>query len=256
MKKVNEKGFTLAELLIVVAIIAILVAIAIPTFSDQLERSREAVDISNLRSAYSQALTKILTVPTKVYPVVVEFKQQDEGWTSDTSDLPFKLPTDDSGNITFKPVASDGTKTLFFMKKNVNDDKIEVKDTQPTATDGADLVPVKYSIAEDKKPKFEDEEPKVGTPITAVEVKFEDFYDDTATVDTPTTLVAIDFGGIKGLEYESMINGTTNAVEGFKITGTAKAAVTTATTITFYMLDKNGVLGYYDVTGVTVDGRG
>ena len=39
MKK-KRKGFTLAELLIVVAIIAVLVAIGIPIFTSQLEKSR------------------------------------------------------------------------------------------------------------------------------------------------------------------------------------------------------------------------
>ena len=43
MKKIkNTKGFTLMEMLIVVAIIAILIAIAIPTFTAQLEKAREA----------------------------------------------------------------------------------------------------------------------------------------------------------------------------------------------------------------------
>jgi prepilin-type N-terminal cleavage/methylation domain-containing protein len=51
--KNNNKGFTLAELLIVVAIIAVLVAISIPIFSKQMEKSREAVDLANLRSAYA-----------------------------------------------------------------------------------------------------------------------------------------------------------------------------------------------------------
>ena len=53
--KNNQKGFTLAELLVVVAIIAVLVAVAIPTFANQLEKSRQAVDISDLRSAYAAA---------------------------------------------------------------------------------------------------------------------------------------------------------------------------------------------------------
>ena len=59
MKK--EEGFTLAELLIVVAIIAVLVAISIPIFTSQLERSREATDLSNIRAAYAEASAELLT---------------------------------------------------------------------------------------------------------------------------------------------------------------------------------------------------
>ena len=64
MKKNNKKGFTLAELLIVVAIIGVLVAISIPIFTSQLEKSRDAVSVANLRSAYAQAQTAILTKTT------------------------------------------------------------------------------------------------------------------------------------------------------------------------------------------------
>ena len=51
----DKKGFTLAELLIVVAIIAVLVAIAIPVFTGQLEKAREAADMANIRAAYAEA---------------------------------------------------------------------------------------------------------------------------------------------------------------------------------------------------------
>ena len=61
MKKTNKKGFTLAELLVVVAIIAVLVAIAIPIFTSQLEKSREATDVANIRAAYAEAANKILS---------------------------------------------------------------------------------------------------------------------------------------------------------------------------------------------------
>ena len=61
LKKMNKKGFTLAELLIVVAIIAVLVAISIPIFTSQLEKSREAVDEANLRSAYAECAASVLT---------------------------------------------------------------------------------------------------------------------------------------------------------------------------------------------------
>ena len=61
MKKNNKKGFTLAELLIVVAIIAVLVAVAIPVFTTQLEKSRAATDLANIRSGYAAAVAGFLT---------------------------------------------------------------------------------------------------------------------------------------------------------------------------------------------------
>ncbi|MBP3509268.1 type II secretion system protein [Oscillibacter sp.] len=58
MRKYKSKnGFTLSELLIVVAIIAVLVAISIPVFMSRLEAARKAVDDANLRSAQTIALS-------------------------------------------------------------------------------------------------------------------------------------------------------------------------------------------------------
>ena len=59
--KVNKKGFTLAELLIVVAIIAVLVAISIPIFTSQLEKSRDATDEANVRSAIAEVTAAVLS---------------------------------------------------------------------------------------------------------------------------------------------------------------------------------------------------
>lgn len=56
----DQRGFTLMEMLIVVAIIAILIAVAIPTFSSQLEKARAATDQANVRSAYAVAQTCLL----------------------------------------------------------------------------------------------------------------------------------------------------------------------------------------------------
>ena len=50
----RDHGFTLMEMLIVVAIIAVLVAVAIPTFSSQLHKARVATDWANVRSYYAQ----------------------------------------------------------------------------------------------------------------------------------------------------------------------------------------------------------
>lgn len=56
----GKKGFTLAELLVVVAIIAVLVAISIPIFTSQLEKSREATDVANMRAAKAAAVVQYL----------------------------------------------------------------------------------------------------------------------------------------------------------------------------------------------------
>lgn len=69
LKKLNnKKGFTLMEMLIVVAIIAVLVAIAIPVFNSALTKSKEAADVANIRAAYAEWQVKMLTeneaVPT------------------------------------------------------------------------------------------------------------------------------------------------------------------------------------------------
>ena len=93
MKKLNKKGFTLAELLIVVAIIAVLVAIAIPVFTDQLEKSREAVDASNIRAEYAELMAAVLTdsydATNDATKYVVTLKQIKNDWqnTNDKSGL-------------------------------------------------------------------------------------------------------------------------------------------------------------------------
>lgn len=58
----KQGGFTLVELLIVVAIIAILVAVSIPMMNQALEKSREAVDTANERDAKSLAITAYMTI--------------------------------------------------------------------------------------------------------------------------------------------------------------------------------------------------
>lgn len=56
----NEKGFTLVEMLIVVAIIAILIAVSIPLVSSSLEKARRAVDEANARNAISLASIEVM----------------------------------------------------------------------------------------------------------------------------------------------------------------------------------------------------
>lgn len=56
----NRKGFTLAELLIVVAIIAVLVAIAVPLFMGALNDAKKSVAEANCRAVRGAAVEEIL----------------------------------------------------------------------------------------------------------------------------------------------------------------------------------------------------
>lgn len=88
--KENKKGFTLAELLIVVAIIAVLVAISIPIFTSQLEKAREATDLANLRAAYAECSAEAITADTASVTVVeqkVDMKQTTAGWATSNAEV-------------------------------------------------------------------------------------------------------------------------------------------------------------------------
>ncbi len=79
--KQNKNGFTLMEMLIVIAIIAVLIAVAIPVFASQLEKAREATDLANVRSAYAQVSTEALLGNSEA-TVTVNLKQKQADWQS------------------------------------------------------------------------------------------------------------------------------------------------------------------------------
>ena len=87
--KKKRKGFTLAELLIVVAIIAVLVAIGIPIFTSLLEKSREAADAANIRAQYAQVMAEAITVDGNVNIDGKDFekinlRQKQPDWQTET----------------------------------------------------------------------------------------------------------------------------------------------------------------------------
>lgn len=81
LMKQNKNGFTLMEMLIVIAIIAVLIAVAIPVFASQLEKAREATDLANVRSAYAQVSTEALLGDSET-TVTVNLKQKQADWQS------------------------------------------------------------------------------------------------------------------------------------------------------------------------------
>lgn len=77
MKKLNKKGFTLVEIMIVVAIIGLLAAIAIPSFVSARTKSQTNACINNLRQidgAKDQyALEKDGATPADMAALVPEY---------------------------------------------------------------------------------------------------------------------------------------------------------------------------------------
>lgn len=59
MKKLNKKGFTIVELVIVIAVIAILAAVLIPTFSGVIDKAQESKAVQEARNAYTQYVLEL-----------------------------------------------------------------------------------------------------------------------------------------------------------------------------------------------------
>ena len=127
MKKRNSKGFTLAELLIVVAIIAVLTAIAIPVFSGQLEKSREAVDAANIRAAYAEIMADALTGDPSGMTMSdynVTLKQQTAGWSAY-----FDFPDNLNGHASAEPTP--GVAVTFTYDPSTGEVTMSVKKPTP-----------------------------------------------------------------------------------------------------------------------------
>jgi len=64
MKKLNKKGFTIVELVIVIAVIAILAAVLIPTFSGIVDKANANKALQEVKNAYTATLAEDLSTET------------------------------------------------------------------------------------------------------------------------------------------------------------------------------------------------
>lgn len=92
-----------------------LVAIAIPAFTSQLEKAREGVDAANIRSAYAEVMAGRMGAGNQeYYKKISDIKQKKSGWIT-ANDWPVNLYTS-SGATSQLGTASTGTNSAFKPK--------------------------------------------------------------------------------------------------------------------------------------------
>ena len=113
MKKLmkNKKGFTLMEMLIVIAIIVILVAIAVPTFTSQLGKANQAANDANMRAAKAQAAATYLSDTSKYAGKTLYFDAADGTVKEDYNNIDAYGKGNEEGKIIIVVIDANGVVT-------------------------------------------------------------------------------------------------------------------------------------------------
>lgn len=190
----KRQGFTLAELLVVVAIIAVLVGIAIPVFTSQLEKAREATDAANIRDAYAEVMTKAISTGEES-TITVSLTQKKNDWQTS-----FEFPCKEVGEpkVNGKAVVSykNGTAVITYDGKNNSDTKSTLE-----------AIKEKASIYDYEKIKSYEGESKRGTLYTEDRKTFyivereKQFKDFEETLDEEHGLRRVDFTAVKNVDH-------------------------------------------------------
>ena len=87
-------------------------AISIPIFTSQLEKSRDAVSVANMRTAYAEVVADSLSAPDEDHEKTVTTKQITAGWTGTESEIEGKTMTDaeapKTGTVSIQYAHADG----------------------------------------------------------------------------------------------------------------------------------------------------
>ncbi len=115
----------------------VMVAVSIPIFTAQLEKSREAVDAANLRSAYAEVAADILTEDSATIKTVykkVDPKQTTSGWVS---------KPDQIGDVKAKDIPDIVSGTPVYVVITLDKDDASTTTITATAPTGSNAKEIK-----------------------------------------------------------------------------------------------------------------
>ena len=102
MKKMNKKGFTIVELVIVIAVIAILAAVMIPTFGGIIGKANKSSVEQTAQSLYKQAIALDLADGVQ------------DGYEGEAVDAN-KIDSIENKEVEYTVTTANGTTTIKFV---------------------------------------------------------------------------------------------------------------------------------------------
>ena len=167
MKKSNRKGFTIVELVIVIAVIAILAAVLIPTFSNLIKKANMSADQQAVRQMNTALAADGAVTPTDIFAlheVLAELGLSSKDYKPLTKDTYFFWDADlnrvlhvDANDVVLYPAEYKGqtyevgTSNWYSLSLEIEEEEVAITNNAVTVANGKQMKYVINQIKEGTK---------------------------------------------------------------------------------------------------------